>query len=439
MNGSILIVLYLLTVLAPAGLVLATGEPAVRDTLYEAGKGCGLTGSMLLVLQVVLAGRFKLIERPFGHDVLIRFHRNMAVLAVALLASHPLLLAVGGAGFGLLTTLTAPWYVMFGKFAFALLALQTAASLLSRRLKLPFEPWRRMHNLGAVAVIGMALTHGALTGSDMLDPTLRGIWIGLGAAWALLFGWHRLLRPWLLARNPWTITEVRPEAGEVWTLTMEPPEGKSMGGYLPGQFHFLTLKRGRGLPEEEHHFTISSSPTEDGLLRSTIKSLGDFTATVGLTRPGDQAVVHGPFGRFSHLLHDTDDDLVLVAGGIGITPLRAMLRHMADVAAQKRVLLIYANRTERDIVFREELDELAQTQWPELTVVHVLSRPGKNWGGERGRADSTLLKRLVGESATKRSYWVCGPAGLVAATLAALRTMGVPDSRIHKEIFSLLD
>jgi predicted ferric reductase len=208
---------------------------------------------------------------------------------------------------------------------------------------------------------------------------------------------------------------------------------------LPGQFQFVTLFRGRGLPVEEHHFTISSSPSEPGYHASTIKESGDFTITIGQTRVGDTAAIHAPFGRFSYVLYPQARDLVFIAGGIGITPLMSSLRHMGDTQAERRVLLLYSNKTESDIVFREELARMEEEmgRGPKLQVVHVLSRPEEAWPGEKGHLDREKLARLCGERLGTASFFLCCPPPLIHSLVPILRDLAVADSRIHFEYFSL--
>ena len=204
----------------------------------------------------------------------------------------------------------------------------------------------------------------------------------------------------------------------------------------PGQFHFLTFRRDPILPVEEHHWTISSSPTEPGFVSSTIKESGDFTATIGKTKTGDTALVYAPFGRFSYLLHSDERDFVFIAGGIGITPLMSMLRHMRDTQAGARVLLLYANRCEEDIVFREELAEIERGEHPRLKVIHVLTEAGNGWQGEKGRLDHERLERHCRIDLDAKAFYICAPAALTKSVILFLKNRGVKDGRIHFEYFS---
>jgi ferredoxin-NADP reductase len=123
--------------------------------------------------------------------------------------------------------------------------------------------------------------------------------------------------------------------------------------------------------------------------------------------------------------------------GVGITPLMSMLRFMRDTGQWKPVLLIYGNRTEEDIVFGEELRDMAAGIRSPLKVVHVLSRTEGAWQGERGHIDRDLVLRYAGERLVSKSFYICGPGAMTASVISGLREMGVPPRRIHTERFAL--
>ncbi len=432
--GAILVVLYVVLACAPAALAAWLG-PRGHSFLYQAGRTAALTGLTMLVLQGVMVARWKWATRHFGLDVVTRFHRRTAMLAGLLLLAHPILLFAGGSaldGDGL------PWYVWAGAGVLVLLLANLFVSTFSEEIGLTFERWRLAHGVLGVALLGGAFVHAWLAGGDFRHPFMQGVLIVLVGGGLVVFVHHRLIRPALLRRKAWRVTDVIEEAERVWTVELEPPQGRDVYDYLPGQFHFITLHRGRDLPEEEHHFTISSSPSRRGRVASTIKAVGDFTATTGDTRPGDAASVQGAFGRFSYALHPDERDLVFIAGGIGITPLMSMLRCMRDREEDLRVLLLYGNRNEASVVFRDELAAIEAGERPDLKVVHVLDDPGEQWTGETGRVDRDVLRRCVGEDVAGRTFYLCGPPGMLKSVLADLREMGVKDARIRTEIFSLI-
>jgi len=432
------ILLYLLLVVGPLVLVTVWGGTS-EGFMYELGRNAAIAAFMILFAQVLLAARIKWIGRPFGLDILLRYHKYMGLAALVMLLCHPLLLTAGSGRLALLTSLDQPWFIWTGKIALLLLLIHIGVSLYVYRLKLQFETWRRIHDILAPLLFLLAFLHSLYAGADLQQPEGRVLWIGLLLVFMGVYGWHRLFRPLQLKNSPWEVTDVKAESDNVWTVRLTPPSGAAVFDYLPGQFQFITFYRGRGLPAEEHHWTISSSPAEKGSVSSTIKALGDFTATIKETRPGDKAAVQGPFGRFSHALHPEERELVFVAGGIGITPLMSMLRYMRDAADDRSVTLLYGNPKMEQAVFGKELSEIEASGRPRLKVVHVLSAPDEGWSGETGFVDGEKIRRYCGGDLSGKTFYVCGPPPLIAGVVAALGEMGVAHQRIRVEIFSFLD
>jgi predicted ferric reductase len=434
---------YGAALLAPPALVLIFGDYGDGDKgpVYEAGRFAALLALTALSLQVLLAGRFKTVERSFGLDALIRFHRRVAVFATGLLLLHPLLLAAGGIGWGLLFRLDLPWYIWAGKLALVLLLVNAAVSLFRLRIGLTFERWRYFHNLLVPSILVLGFVHSWTAGHDMRQTPLLYLWPVLGAASLALFVHHRLIRPRRLDRKRYRVIDVVPEAPDVHSVVLAPPSGERVFDYAPGQFAFFTFHRADGAPVEEHHWTLSSSPSEKGFLTITVKALGDYTATMGDIRPGDTAAVHGPFGRFSCRFHPEEKELVFIAGGIGVTPLRSMIRYLRDRRDSRRVTFIYGNPDEENIVFREDMGKIAAGNHPRLKVHHVLENPPDGWDGERGVIDREKIQRLCGGQLKDRKagFYVCGPPGLTETVVDTLKELGVPGGRIHLEIFSFLD
>ncbi len=436
MPGLILIVVYFVIAVSPLLILLALHIGSPNETIYEIARSLALSGFAILTLQPVLVARLKWLERPFGMDIVSRFHKSMGIFATVLLISHPPFLVLGGGGLPLIFSLEQPWYIWVGKIGLLLLVIHTLLSVFWADWGVKFEQWRRMHYILAPLIIILVFLHSFETGDDLKILPVRVLWAILLIMALAAYFYHKVLKPRCLARDPYRVVDVQQETHNVWTVKLAPPAGKVVYDYYPGQFQFITFLRGGNLPVEEHHWTISSAPTEKGFVSSTIKESGDFTSTIGLTKPGDTAIVQAPFGRFSHVLHPEDKDLVFLAGGIGITPFMSMLRHMRDTESDLSVVLLYANRSEADIVFRNELTEMQEAEKPRLKVVHVLSSPDSNWTGERGHVDREKIARFVG-SIEGKSFYVCGPPPMRIKLIDTLREMGVPYERIRTEIFSL--
>jgi predicted ferric reductase len=436
-GAMVRLLMYAAIVLSPLILVALLRPLTDHSFIYTVGKNLALVGFTILAMQFVLSARLKWIERPFGLNVLFQFHKAMAILASLLLISHPVLLAIGGHDWSLIFGPQVMWHIWLGRIALLIVLVHVLLASLRFIIKLNYETWRFVHNLGAVPILPLGFFHSWMAGGDFQVVWIKVLWAVLLFVAVASYLWHRVLRTILLRRHPYKVTDVREEAEGVWTIKLAAPEGVGRFDYLPGQFHFLTLQRAPNLPVEEHHWTISSSPAEAGVLCSTIKESGDFTSSIGKTKPGDTALVDGPFGRFSYALHPDERELVFIAGGIGITPLMSMLRHIRDTRAERTVTLLYANTSERDVIFRDELAAMERDGVLGLKVVHVLNKPSDEWKGERGRLDEEKIKRCAGPELARCAFYVCAPPELMDQTIRTLRKAHVPVARIHFERFKL--
>jgi predicted ferric reductase len=207
----------------------------------------------------------------------------------------------------------------------------------------------------------------------------------------------------------------------------------------PGQYATIRVKQADGW-SEPHPFTISCAPEEGSLLRFTIKKSGGFTSAVPRLAPGTEIRCAGPFGAFCKDI-ESKNDIVMIAGGVGITPFLSVLRHFRDIKAQNHIQLFWSNKTLGDAF---SLNELAgMTRELHLRVVHVLSReqdaakyhdpslPGVTY--ESGHlSKNVLLKYGVLPTA---AYYLCGPPKMQEAVLAELASCGVDQGKVEKEKF----
>jgi predicted ferric reductase len=418
---------------AVSAVVPAANEQEPHTFLELLADNFGLLGFTILCLQFVIAARLRWVEWPFGLDMLFRFHRAMATFAGVLLISHPLLMVLDGET-DLVLKLEATWPIQLGRLTLVVLLVVVVTSRFWRMFHLRFEQWRASHNALTVTLLLLASTHSLSAGDDLKTWPMRTIWVGLLTAAVAAYAHHRFL--WHRRTQAWyEVSDVMQETHDTWTLVLKPVGQDVAFRYLPGQFHFITLHRS-GIPPEEHPFSISSSPGDQRVLASTIKASGDFTQTIQHTKLGDRALVRGPYGRFSHLLAPPAARLVFVAGGVGITPFISMLRYMRDTGDWRPTVLLYANKTERDILFDAELHALAEQSEGRLRVVRILSRPDERWSGERGRLDADRLLRYAGPFTANRFY-VCGPPPMIRSAVALLNQVGVDSRYIHKESFAL--
>ncbi len=429
-----LVVLYAAVLMLPLIVAAVTGTQESEPFLRQLGKSVALVAITILAMQAVLAGRLKSVCKHYGLDMVLRFHRSMAILSLVLVIAHPILLAASSGTWNLITSLDLPWYIWFGKIALLLLVIQGVTSIWQKQL-LDFQTWRRIHNV-APAILVLAFVHSWIAGGDLQALPMKVLWVALLGVAVAAYAAHKVIWPLMRKSQLWSVGSVTQETHDVWTLEFEPPEDEEPMDYAPGQFHFVTLYRGGDRYDgEEHHFTISSSPTSGPTHTSTIKNVGDFTSTIGETEAGDGAMIQGPYGRFSYAVNAPDDRYLMIAGGIGITPIMSMLRHMRDTEADVDVTLIYGNRTREDIVFREELDDIAAGEAPNLTVIHVMSR--EDWDGPTGHVDRDLIAEHVEEDLSDYSVYVCGPGPMMDEVIPAVLDLGAPEERLYSERFWL--
>lgn len=429
--------LYAAIVATPLVLVAVINQPTDHSFVYTVGKNLALAGFTILAMQFVLSARCKWIERSFGLNMLFAFHKAMGVIASLFVISHPLLLAIGSDDWTSVLGLQTTWDIWLGRLALILLIVSVVLATIRVVIKLNYETWRFIHNIGAVLILTCAFVHSWNAGGDFDSVWMRLFWSALLVTAIICYLLHRFVRRWRLKKHPYSVTGMRKEAPGVWTIELAQPPGIARFDFLPGQFHFITLQRAPHLPVEDHPWSISSSPSALGVLCSTIKESGDFTASIDKTKVGDTALVDGPFGRFSYVLHPDEHDLVFIAGGIGITPIMSMLRHIRDTRARLSVTLIYANTHEDNIVFREEISAMEHDGVAGLKVIHVLSNASDEWRGERGRIDSEKILRLVGPELGLHAFYICAPSQLMQHAVRVLRKAHVPATRIHFEHFNL--
>ncbi len=425
--GLALMTLYGLVVAWSIGLKLIVKGGLPGRLLVEISRMSALIAFTLLVLQVVLAGRFKRLDAPFGLDRLMRFHKRMALLAGILLLTHPILISLGRGNFSLLTTDTR-WFILLGKTALVIVAGMIAFSWLFGRIGVDYNTWRFIHK-GMILIIVLGFIHSMRVGDDLTKTPMIILWSALLSLAAGIFVYRNGYVP-VWGRRRFRVSDIRQETHDTYTLRFEPTDGWPMPRH-PGQFMFLRLVR-PGRRSETHPFTISASALEPAIVEATIKESGDFTATIGQTRPGDHGLIEGPFGRFSFMHFDVER-FVFIAGGVGITPIISMLRYLRDTRDSRPATLIYGNKTEADILFTAELADLPAP----IRVVHVLSRPAPGWPGPTGHITAAMIQKCVGEGLPGSDFFLCGPDAMMKAVLSELDKVHIDRHRIHYERFAI--
>jgi predicted ferric reductase len=371
-SAAVWLAVYVFAVAVPL-FALLPGPAAGRGFVWDFAMALGYAGLAMLGVQFALTARFKRATAPFGIDIVYYFHRYLAILALAVVLGHYAILRLANpAALGAADPRVAPTFMTAGRFALVLFALVVAVSLLRRRLRIEYDVWRFTHALAATLAFAAAVWH-LLGGGRFLDMAWKQwLWTAYGVFWVGLIAYVRVLRPWRVARFPWTVAEVRAERGRVCTLVLEPAKAQPPLRFAPGQFAWLTL-RASPFAMREHPFSIASSAERQDRIEFSIKELGDFTSTIKDIRAGETAWLDAPYGTFGIDEYPGAHGYAFVAGGVGIAPIMSMLRTLADRGDRRPLVLFYGNRVWDRVAFREELEDLSRRL--DLKVVHVLQEP----------------------------------------------------------------
>ena len=426
--GFLLIMVYSLVAIGPFAFLLILHGGLRENALIDLGRGAALIGFTLLVLQVVLAGRFRSVDAPFGLDSVMQFHKAMSVLAGVLLLVHPILISLGLGSLVLFSNST-PWPIDLAKAALGFTLAMIVFSMTFEQMGVDYNVWRFLHK-SIVLVLVFGFIHSSQVGDDLeAGAPLVVPWWALFLLAAGIFTYRNAYVP-IWGRRRFRVSDIRQETHDTWSLRFEPADGRPLPRN-PGQFMFLRLVR-RGRKSQTHPFTIAASPLEPGIVEATIKKSGNFTNTIDQTRSGDIGRIEGPFGRFS-LVHYEIEHFLFIAGGVGITPIMSMLRYLRDTGDDRPAVLIYGNKTADDIIFASELEQMPA----QVRVVHVLSRPDATWTGLTGHITRAIIEESAGEHLQTSHVFLCGPAAMMNAVVRALRGAHVDRRRIHYERFTI--
>ena len=405
---------------AIAGPVAARSLTTERNPFWsEMVTVTGLLATSLVVVVVVMASRVHSITRAFGLQTVIGCHRYLGLLAVLMSLAHVAAVVVGNPANVLLLSPMAPLRAIAGLIALILLC---AIGGLSRmRSNQGYESWRWTH-VGLTA--GMLVTvaaHVVLIGHLIYAP-LEGAFLGALAGGVLAALAARWVAGPLSSRARFVVLAVRAESPTVSTIVLRPRTGDRR--FAPGQFAWLRLRR---VPSDEHPFTISSAATDGSRLTFTFRHRRGGAAEEFLTlRPGDAVWVDGPHGNMTPD-DRPDSGLVLIAAGVGITPMMSILRTLAGRNDDRSVRLILADSPD-ETLFRAELQHL-RTRLA-MDVIEVRREP---------ITSARLASVLPGPFVRARlDYFICGSPRLVMDATTSLVQLGVPPRRVHTELFDLM-
>lgn len=415
-----------------ARLATTSAEPVWRQLTDVTG----LLAISGLVCAAVLPSRVRSLTRAFGIEDVLDVHRFVGVASGVLVLLHlACVVAMNPAQVVLLDPALNGPPAKAASVATAALIMLVVLAATRRRLNQRYEVWRWCHVLLAVTTLVGSALHVYLLNHLIQQRATQLILLlmalAVGAVLANRWVWRTLLDP----STEFVVAEVRRESETVTTLGLAARDGSDAEwDFSPGQFAWLRLRR--SVTGEEHPFTIASSPHLPGRVEFTIRHAGDFTRTIHRLRPGQPVWVDGPHGAFTSDVR-TCEGVVMIAGGVGITPMMSMVRAAVDRGDARPYRLVVVARSHEDLLFRDELGYLREEL--DLEVTEVLRRPHPGWDGHTGEINIGLLTAVLGtgEHHGYLDYFLCGPPGLVHDSLEALHALGVPAERIHTEQFDM--
>ena len=384
--------------------------------------GLGMLGLGGLVVVVLVPSRIRSLTRAFGVDRVMGLHRWLGMLALAAVVAARRRRAVEPPRAAEPVTARASAKAGWGSLVSLLLVGGVAAG--GRRPGARYEVWARLHVALAAAGLVLAGLHVLWLGHLVADPVMRVCLVALAGVLLAVLSHRWVWRPMFSRQGAYVVYGVRREGPSVSTLVLAPVHLRRGGmRFDPGQFVWLRLRRAV-VGTEEHPFTIASSANVTGRLELTVRDQGDFSHRVAALRQGQKVWLDGPHGSFTAIRERDCAGLVLIAGGVGITPMMSMLRTLAERGDTRRHRLVLAERGSEPL-FADELAVLGRRL--DLEILRTAGR----------RMDLALLSDVVPGPPERDhlDYFVCGPPSLLAGSLAALDQLAVPATRVHTEQF----
>lgn len=352
-------------------------------------------------------------------------------------------------------------YLWFGFGALVLMVPLAVTSTDGMMSRLGARRWKRLHRLAYAVVLGAVVHFWLLVKSDLRQPIVFGAIFAAMILYRVALHYVDLRRDLAAARRKtaataataaaaaaprkrrfWSgelrVARIFDETHDVKTFRLAMPDGGPLPfEHVPGQYLNLALEIGG--KRVNRSYTIASSPARGASCEISVKRIGLASRHLhDALREGDTVKVSAPAGRFHFdgtLGGEVATRIVLIAGGVGITPMMSILRGLTDRSWTGDIYLLFANRTRADIIFESELAYL-ERRFPNLHVLHALSKePDPAWTGARGHITREMIEGLVPEL-RRGPVMLCGPDAMMAAMRELLVAMGVPDAEIHQEAFA---
>jgi predicted ferric reductase len=412
---------------------------SLSGALHSFGRLTALLASNLLLIQVILMSRIPFLERGFGQDAIVRTHRLAGFTSFHLMLAHIVLTTLGYAAstqlgiWGTLVDFVLNYPGMLLAVAGTIaLTMVVVTSIRKARSRLRYETWHLLH-LYAYLGVGLALPHQLWTGQDFVGNLAGTVfwWTLYAVAAGCVLGFRVILPLVRSRRHQLVVDEVRRETLGVTSVVVSGRDLDRLGARAGQYLHWRFLDRPGWT--RAHPFSLSAAP-DGNRLRITAVHVGDGSTGLDTLKPGSRVLVEGPYGR----LHDgvrAGEKVLLMASGIGVTPMRALLEGLPQRPGD--VVLLYRVHSGADVLFREELAKLALERGARvITVPGPRIRGRDSWlpASAAHLGDVEALVHLVPDVA-ERDLYLCGNAQWMEHARSAAVAAGVHPDRVHVERF----
>jgi predicted ferric reductase len=411
--------------------VIFVDSGAGKNSLLTLAKFVGLHAALFMMFQLLLVARLPWLDRRIGMDRLTVWHRWLGFGILWTVITHAALVVLGysqlggDSPVGTFFDLAGVFASLLGILAATGLVVVAGLSIRYARRRLPYEVWHATHLLVYV-VLGLALWHQFLESTTFTATTLSTVyWWGLWGLVLLALLTGRVAIPvWRNAYHQFRVAAVVPEADNVVSVHVTGRHLERLPGSA-GQFCVWRFP-GHRFWWKANPFSLSAAPNGKSL-RLTAKAVGDGSAGLRGVPVGSRVFLEGPYGALTSL-NRCGDGTVLIAGGIGVTPIRALLEELDG-----SIVVLYRVRTQQDAVLLSEIQALARANQAQ---VHVLTGRTGEGSPPNSPFDPARLAALVPDIA-QRDIYICGPTVMADAVMESMKALGVPRRQVHAEKFSL--
>jgi len=422
----ILIAAVIITAASPLLFVRWNEPTAALQTFKMLAKTGALCGTLLAVWQLLLGLRL-LAGRALTDLIwVLNSHKTIGRWVLFLIALHPVFITIyymikkgfnplfleGGFPFA--------GYVAIGMTAL-LIFLAVVITSVFFRAHLAAHTWFGIHITSYLAV-SLVFVHSLPIGMTVGETGLGRIWWVLGLLLVGIFVFRASFRLGAFT-SLHKVSEAKKVGPDVTKISMKPVR-KRMDPKV-GQFVYIR----RGLWGPSRPFTVSHYNEGTGELSVSIKALGPTTTWFQSMKPGESVYIDGPYGIFGQEALQSEKPVVMIAGGIGITPFMRLSRAFSKTSRDE-VVLFFGNKKTEEITYKKELEQI-----PDLRIIHVISHE-PDYPGEKGFITTDLMKHHLDRALTAYEFLLCGPPVMTQKLEADLLKNGVPNTQIHHEMFS---